>query len=206
MMRWNSTKTYTEDDILRMQQEAVSRVHDFQSRAQAFYDVPESAITQYDSAGAALYTQAPVIEAQSREVEHEAPNAAPEQPAQQQGGTEQPGMSGGSVDLSGQYSQQSGAAQSDMAFTGQQANPPSQAGMNSAAMMGQGMPMPSQNMPMPSQSMPAQTPPKPTDAIKGLLEHFNLDSETLLILGLMFLLYNEKADNVLLMALGYLLL
>ena len=33
-----------------------------------------------------------------------------------------------------------------------------------------------------------------------------IDTETLLILGLLFLLYNEKADNALLMALAYLLL
>ena len=39
MMRWNSTKTYTEEDMLRMQQEAVNRVHEFQARAQvpSFY-------------------------------------------------------------------------------------------------------------------------------------------------------------------------
>ena len=33
MMRWNSTKTYTEEDMIRMQQEAVNRVHEFQTRA-----------------------------------------------------------------------------------------------------------------------------------------------------------------------------
>ena len=47
MMRWNSTKTYTEEDMIRMQQEAVNRVHEFQTRAReaaAYYDVPVSDI------------------------------------------------------------------------------------------------------------------------------------------------------------------
>ena len=43
-------------------------------------------------------------------------------------------------------------------------------------------------------------------AVPGLLDGLNLDSETLLIIGLLFLLYNEHADNVLLLALAYLLL
>ena len=33
MMRWNSAKTYTEEDMLRMQQEAVDRVREFQQRS-----------------------------------------------------------------------------------------------------------------------------------------------------------------------------
>ncbi|MFR9189456.1 MAG: hypothetical protein ACLVL7_03770 [Anaerotruncus massiliensis (ex Togo et al. 2019)] len=48
MMRWNSTKTYTEEDMIRMQQEAINRVHEFQARSQAatqqFIDVPPSAM------------------------------------------------------------------------------------------------------------------------------------------------------------------
>lgn len=178
MMRWNNTKTYTEDDIMRMQQEAVSRVHEFQNRAQSFYDIPESAITQYDSGGAALYSQqgAPVIEAQSREID-QTPQETPspmEEKMEEEAGQPQPSM-----------------------FTQNQ----------QPEMQGMGQPMPdSMNMPAPPPPPVQQAPPKPTDAIRGLLEHFNLDSETLLILGLMFLLYNEKADNVLLMALGYLLL
>lgn len=52
----------------------------------------------------------------------------------------------------------------------------------------------------------APHPQPPTDPITGILSKLNLDGETLLILGLMFLLYNEKADHVLLIALAYLLL
>ncbi len=134
MIHWNSTKTYTEEDILRMQQEAVSRVHEFQARAQEFtssyYDVP---IGQ---------AHPPVIEAQSRVVD----------------------------------------SPSD----------------------------PPQHSPAPGPAEHAIQPAAPSlldaDPIKGLLERFNLDSETLLILGLIVVLYNEKADNVLLMALAYLLL
>ena len=33
MMRWNSAKTYTEEDMLRMQQEAMDRVREFQQRS-----------------------------------------------------------------------------------------------------------------------------------------------------------------------------
>ena len=47
---------------------------------------------------------------------------------------------------------------------------------------------------------------QPTDPISGLIDKLGIDTETLLILGLLFLLYNEKADNALLMALAYLLL
>lgn len=127
MMRWNSTKTYTEEDIMRMQQEAVNRVHEMQARAQnmTYYDYePERAIGEhYDN---------PVIEAESRIVPVE------------------------------------------------QASPPQQAESQT--------PVPSSNQP------------------HGLLGNLNLDSESLLILGLIYLLYNEKADTSLLMALGYLLL
>lgn len=115
-MRWNSTKTYTEDDMIKMQQEAVNRVHDFQARAQ----MPDF-----------FGYQEPVIEAQSRVLVPDEPEITA---------------------------------------------PP----------------------------MPVHT--QPTDPIRGMLEKFNIDSETLLILGLIFLLYNEKADNVLLIALAYLLL
>ena len=133
MMRWNSTKTYPEDDILRMQQEAVNRVHEFQSRAQeaaSFYDTPT--IGEYHEP---YPVPQPVIEAQSRV-------------------------------------------------------------------------LPQENDPEPQQAAPPAppAPPQPTDPIHGLLEKLDLDGETLLILGLIFLLYNEKADNVLLIALAYLLL
>lgn len=159
MMRWNSTKTYTEDDILRMQQEAVMRVHEFQSRAKSlpFYDVPESAITPYEE---------PVQEAAYPENSDEAAadmTADPEPPQQvhQAPPQEEP------------------------------ARPQSE---------------PQYAPPAPMNFSPNQTPPPPTDPITGILSKLNLDGETLLILGLMFLLYNEKADNVLLIALAYLLL
>lgn len=120
MMRWNSTKTYTEDDMMKMQQEAVSRVHEFQSRAQdvSFYDMPT--IGEYHAP--------PVIEAESR------------------------------------------------------------------------------MLPAPVHQQPEQAQSAITDPIRGLLEKLDIDGETLLILGLIFLLYNEKADNTLLVALAYLLL
>lgn len=128
MMRWNSTKTYTEEDIMRMQQEAVSRVHEMQARAQnmTYYEYePKPAIGEhYDR---------PVIEAESRIVPVE------------------------------------------------QSSPP-------------------------SQEVSAASAPANDNQSHGLLSNFNLDSESLLILGLIYLLYNEKADNSLLMALGYLLL
>lgn len=104
-----------------MQQEAVSRVHEFQSRAQdvsSFYDMP--------TIGEAPPPPLPVIEAESHLV--------------------------------------------------------------------------------PTPDQPDSRLQQPTDPIHGLLEKLNIDSETLLIMGLIFLLYNEKADNVLLIALAYLLL
>ena len=55
-------------------------------------------------------------------------------------------------------------------------------------------------------SLAQQTQHGSADPIGGILDRFNLDSETLLILGLIFLLYNEHADHILLIALGYLLL
>ncbi len=122
-----------------MQQEAVSRVHEFQQRAQTYYDTPvigEPAVQ-------------PVIEAESRVID--------------------PPVSAGQL-----------PAPSDDAASKEA--------------------VPSQ------QQQHQQHPQHPTDPIQGLMEKFNLDSETLLILGLMFLLYNEKADNFLLMALAYLLL
>ena len=125
MMKSNTSKTYTEDDILRMQQEAMTRVKEFQSRAQTvpFYDVPEAALEEVPEECPPEIGAAPqVIEAESRVL------PAPMRPAHNQ------------------------------------------------------------------------------DGIHGLLEKFNIDGDTLLVLGLMLLLYNEKADNVLLLALAYLLL
>lgn len=127
MMRWNSTKTYTEEDIMHMQQEAVNRVHEMQERAQqmGYYDYqPEPTIGEYH--------KKPVIEADSRVVEQ-----PPDHNAHQE------------------------------------------------------------NLPVNN----ANPPPH-----GGLLSNFNLDSESLLIMGLMYLLYNENADYPLLLALGYLLL
>ncbi len=123
MMRWNSTKTYTEEDIIKMQQEAVNRVHDFQQRAQkySYYDVPIIGDTY----------PGPPIEAESRVID--SPQSV-KQPI------------------------------------------------------------------VPQQSSPPSSGPLP-----GLFDNLNLDSETLLILGLLYLLYTEKADNLLLVALAYLL-
>lgn len=136
MMRWNSTKTYTEEDILRMQQEAVNRVHEFQQRTQSYYDTPViGEIPQ------------PVVEAQS----HIVPEPT------------------------------SPACSADFVSAGE-------GGFSSQAL-----------------AEPAQMN-HPQDPVQGLAEKFGLDSETLLILGLMFLLYNEKADHSLLLALAYLLL
>lgn len=167
MMRWNSTRTYTEEDILRMQQEAVNRVHEFQSRAKTlpFYDVPESAITPYqepEPEETPYNAPEPFFQSQPKAIPEPAETAEaepePQQPAQQP--------------------------------EAQYATP---APINTAPPTGPGM-------------MGQQTPPPPTDPITGILSKLNLDGETLLILGLMFLLYNEKADNVLLIALAYLLL
>lgn len=165
MMRWNSTKTYTEDDILRMQQDAVTRVHEFQSRAKAlpFYDVPDSAITPY---------QEPIIEAP-----YEAPMEmeAPSEPE----------------------------ALLEPVEDEAPMNLPQPEPIPQAVPMNQAGPMNQMNVNM---NMPGAAPQPSTDPITGILSKLNLDGETLLILGLLFLLYNEKADKTLLMALGYLLL
>ena len=133
MMKWNSAKTYTEEDMLRMQQEAVERVRVFQERANAatsFYDVPPSAI--------------------------EAVPEPPEPPAPLPAGEDAPEAP--------------------------------------------------ENQVLEAQSRVVPEPPRRADPVHGLLDRLGIDSETLLILGLIFLLYNEKADNVLLLALAYLLL
>lgn len=64
------------------------------------------------------------------------------------------------------------------------------------------------NTPIEAQSeiLPDHSPQHASDPLHGLLNGLNLDSEALLIIGLLFLLYNEHADNVLLLALAYLLL
>lgn len=159
MMRWNSTKTYTEDDILRMQQEAVMRVHEFQSRAKTlpFYDVPENAITPYEEPPQEIaYPEAPYEAPQDQAAEPEPLQQVHQSPPQEEPARPQP--------------------------------------------------EPQYAPPAPMNFSPNQTPPPPADPITGILSKLNLDGETLLILGLMFLLYNEKADNVLLIALAYLLL
>lgn len=163
-MRWNSTKTYTEDDMLRMQQEAVNRVHEFQTRAQQtlpFYDVPESAITPYMGTD-----NAPVIPPQNV-LPYSASGMHPDLPA---------GYSG--------EAQPVPDAQSDLSNLND--------GQNALI--------------QPSQAQPQSAVSMLTDPIKGLLGKIDIDSEVLLIIGLMFLLYNEKADSLLLLALGYLIL
>lgn len=165
-MRWNSTKTYTEDDMLRMQQEAVNRVHEFQTRARQtlpFYDVPESAIMPYTGA-----------------------DSAPAFPPQTSLPFSAQGMSGEQAGSFGGGEQPMPDAQ----------NQPSNWDGGQNALI-----QPPQTPPQ-SQSATSVLP----DPIKGLLGKLDLDSEVLLIIGLMFLLYNEKADSLLLLALGYLIL
>lgn len=149
MMRWNSTKTYTEEDMIRMQQEAINRVHEFQARSQAatqqFIDVPPSAMQ-------------PVTE----EPEPILFDPTPE-----------------------------------ISFSQGQA-------MGGPAQITEGGVIEAESHVVPQQ--PAQQTQQPTDPISGLIDKLGIDTETLLILGLLFLLYNEKADNALLMALAYLLL
>lgn len=162
MMKWNSAKTYTENDMLLMQQEAVNRVRDFQTRARsagAFFEPPESP-TPYaeslgDTGGYGAENSEANFFAQSRE------------------------------DF-GSY----GAENRSAEFSA-----PAREGDGESLIEAQSRPV------------DAFAPPAhPSDPIHGLLDRLGVDSETLLILGLMFLLYNEKADNVLLLALAYLLI
>lgn len=149
MMRWNSTKTYTEEDMIRMQQEAINRVHEFQARSQAatqqFIDVPP--------------------------IGHAAGNR---------------GAGADSVRPTPEISFSQGQA------------------MGGPAQVTEGGVIEAESHVVPQQ--PAQQTQQPTDPISGLIDKLGIDTETLLILGLLFLLYNEKADNALLMALAYLLL
>lgn len=129
MMLWNSAKSYSDEEIRRMQQEAVQRVQEFQAHSQDLHPF-------YDFSGTG---STPVIEAPSRVVPEPVPQeAAPIIPAPE----------------------------------------------------------------------PAAAPrlADPMEPFRGLLDQFGIDSEVLMILGLLFLLYNEKADNSLLVALAYLLL
>lgn len=161
MMRWNSTKTYTEEDMLRMQQEAVNRVHEFQSRARQalpFYDVPESAITPYIGDE----RQPPMPQNFLPLSAHQAAAGEPQTAA-----GDQPSMTPPPAAQSSTHAGESGAL---------------------------------------IQSQPQGAAAMPQDPISGLLGKLNIDTETLLIVGLMFLLYNEKADSLLLLALGYLIL
>lgn len=182
MMRWNSTKTYTEEDIMRMQQEAVLRVHEFQSRAKAlpFYDVPESAITPYqDPEPEETPYEAPAaVEMPENEPEPKPESILPE-PENPPAGDSPPEAS----------KEPDTESQADGGHPEQppQQNPHFQRQQRQEPMM-------------------APRPQPPSDPITGILSKLNLDGETLLILGLMFLLYNEKADHVLLIALAYLLL
>ncbi len=45
-----------------------------------------------------------------------------------------------------------------------------------------------------------------TGPLKGIMDYMDLDSEKLIIIMVMWMLFNEKADKTLLLALGYLLL
>ena len=130
MMRWNSAKTYTEEDMLRMQQEAMERVREFQQRSRATGGIdspirlPEP-ILQGETLALEPVETAPVEETTPPVIE------------------------------------------------GQAASPKS-----------------------------GNQPPAP---LEGLLERLGLDGETALVLGIILLLYNEKADHLLLLALAYLL-
>ena len=132
MMRWNSTKTYTEEDMIRMQQEAINRVHEFQARSQAatqqFIDVPPSAMQ-------------PVTE----EPEPILFDPTPE-----------------------------------ISFSQGQA-------MGGPAQVTEGGVIEAESHVVPQQ--PAQQTQQPTDPISGLIDKLGIDTETLLILGLLFLLY-----------------
>ena len=132
MMRWNSTKTYTEEDMIRMQQEAINRVHEFQARSQAatqqFIDVPPSAMQ-------------PVTE----EPEPILFDPTPE-----------------------------------ISFSQGQA-------MGGPAQITEGGVIEAESHVVPQQ--PAQQAQQPTDPISGLIDKLGIDTETLLILGLLFLLY-----------------
>lgn len=55
-------------------------------------------------------------------------------------------------------------------------------------------------------SKPSETHPAPTGTLGSFLDSIGTDSETLLILAVLFLLIKEKADSTLILALVYLLL
>lgn len=137
--------------MIRMQQEAINRVHEFQARSQAaaqqFIDVPPAAMQPVpDEPEPILFDPPPTPELSFSE--------------------------------------------------GQAAGGPAQVTENGV--------IEAQSRVLPQR--PAQQSQPSTDPISGLIDKLGIDSETLLILGLLFLLYNEKADNALLMALAYLLL
>lgn len=122
MMRWNSAKTYTEEDMLRMQQEAVDRVREFQQRSREATGPSWAEPTQPE----------PLLH----------PQPLPLEPVEEEA------------------------------------------------------PLPPDGGSAPA---PIQQP------LEGLLERLGMDGETALVVGLLLLLYNEKADNLLLLALAYLL-
>lgn len=162
MMKWNSAKTYTENDMLLMQQEAVNRVRDFQTRARSageFFEQPE----QFEPS-----SEAPVEFEDSEAESYDARFSSQ---------THETFDGYGSESSDAEFSAQSQEEFGDPLIEAQ------------------------------SRVVDGYAPPAhPSDPIHGLLGRLGVDSETLLILGLMFLLYNEKADNVLLLALAYLLI
>ena len=123
MMRWNSAKTYTDEDMLRIQQEAVDRVREFQQRSREATGPSWAEAAQPE----------PLLHSQPLPLEPVAEEEASLPP------------DGGSAPA------------------------------------------------------PVQQP------LEGLLERLGMDGETALVVGLLLLLYNEKADNLLLLALAYLL-
>jgi hypothetical protein len=55
------------------------------------------------------------------------------------------------------------------------------------------------------QRTPSQTPPRPT-VIEEILRALELDEDYLLILGLLMILINQRADTTIILALAYLLI
>ena len=205
MMRWNSTKTYTEDDMIRMQQEAVSRVREFQTRARQsipFYDVPESAITPISSPMQEPPMPAPVGQPQSQPQPQPQPESVRERTSAQEMADVplippemeyfQPGL----------MWQDHMTRPQDLIYPGPMPEP-----MLGASTYPLPQPVPMQPGP---ESPAPEAPPQPVsiveDPIRGIFERFNIDPEVGLIIALIFLLHNENADNLLLLALGYLLL
>lgn len=60
--------------------------------------------------------------------------------------------------------------------------------------------------PVAQNSPPAETPPKKTTIVEDVMGALNLDEDYLLIIGLLLILVNQRADTTLILALAYLLI